>query len=90
MGRAFLYKHLPEYIQKRRNDLGVTQQNLGEILGFSSGHQFISNIERGLCTLPIQHWKKVAGVLEIPLKDLEDLYLKDEERKVKYYLGAGK
>jgi transcriptional regulator with XRE-family HTH domain len=42
----------------------ISQQQLAVFLGFKNG-QFISNVERGICTIPLRKMKVFCGVLKI-------------------------
>lgn len=46
------YRELGDYVRSVRIEAGISQRELGEKLGYSSG-QYISNIERGMCPFPI-------------------------------------
>lgn len=84
MPKKMVYIHLPLLIHTTRERLEITQHELGSKLGMTpvSAGQFISNMERGLCTMPIAYWKKLSKTLHIPLKDIIEAYLADERHKV--------
>ena len=42
-----------------------SQLELSQAIGYSNG-QFISNVERGLCSIPLNNIKRLCGVLNIP------------------------
>ena len=62
-------------MQDYRKKAGLTQADLAYALGFTSA-QFISNLERGICKLPIRHIPKAAKLLKVPEKTLIEAHLK--------------
>ena len=48
----------------KRIELGFSQEGVAKKIGMKQG-QFISNIERNLCALPIKYMRKIGKVLEI-------------------------
>lgn len=85
----FLYKYLPEFIYMHRRKLNLSQVEFAKNIGLTgrSGAQFLSNVENGRCTLPIQYWHKMAKFLDIPVEYIKDQYMKDEEEKIKHFLS---
>lgn len=66
-------------LKKIRLKLGLTQVELGRVIGLNSGTssdaQYISNIERGLCVFPygrLKHLNKVANVRYLCSAMVED------------------
>lgn len=53
-----------------------SQADLSKMLGYKNG-QFISNVERGLCNVPIKMLFKISDILEIPYDELKSTILKD-------------
>lgn len=60
---------LGEYLQQKRKDKGLSQGFVSKTLGYSSP-QFISNIERGLCTPPFPALKQMADLYEIDPEEI--------------------
>lgn len=52
-------------VSKKRKELGISQARLCRALGYSTP-QFLSNFERGLCSMPIKKLKKISSILDIP------------------------
>jgi transcriptional regulator with XRE-family HTH domain len=52
-------------IKEAREKAGLTQISVAEALGYRSGGQFISNIERGACSLPLAKVNRLAKILKI-------------------------
>ena len=64
---------------------GYSQSELSHLLGYKNG-QFISNVERALCNIPLKMLKKVSEVLDITPSELKSAILKDHERTLDNYL----
>lgn len=64
---------------------GYSQSELSHLLGYKNG-QFISNVERALCNIPLKMLRKVADILEIPSEDLKLAILRDQEQTLNRYL----
>jgi transcriptional regulator with XRE-family HTH domain len=72
-------------VKKTKLQMLLRGQNL---LGYKNG-QFISNVERALCNIPLKILKKVADVLDIHPDELRDAILKDQEVTLNNFLRAG-
>ncbi len=66
---------------------GYSQSELSHLLGYKNG-QFISNVERALCNVPLKMLGKVSQVLEISPDDIKTAILKDQEETLDRYLAA--
>lgn len=64
---------------------GYSQSELSHLLGYKNG-QFISNVERALCNIPLKMLKKVAKVLDIAPEELKSAILRDQEETLNNYL----
>ena len=64
---------------------GYSQSELSHLLGYKNG-QFISNVERALCNIPLKMLKKVSEVLDINADELKDAILKDHDQTLDNYL----
>ena len=65
-----------------------SQSELSKLLGYKNG-QFISNVERGLCNIPLKMLTKVSEILEISPEVLKATILKDHEVTLENYLRQG-
>lgn len=74
------FKHIAQLIRTKRinHPKNYSQSDLSVLLGYKNG-QFISNVERGLCNVPLKMMKKISDVLEIDPDDLKQAILKDHE-----------
>lgn len=66
------HRHEAQFIKSARESVGLSQRELAEKLGYSTG-QFISNMERGLCSLPLNKMKKLCKLTKSHLCDLADV-----------------
>jgi len=57
-----------EFIKKRREELKMTQSELGKALGYRYGN-FIGYLENGRAVFPIEKWEEYAEVLQTPKHD---------------------
>ena len=57
----------------------MTQKSVAKRLGYSSP-QFISNIERGLCTPPVDKLKVLIKIYDLDKEDLIAIILQENER----------
>lgn len=72
---------LGKFIRKRRIELNFSQRDLMFKLGLTSS-QSISNVERGLVSLPIKHFKAISIVLKVPVEELVKMHTEDYSRKI--------
>ena len=81
------FKNIALLIRTKRmaHPKGYSQSELSHLLGYKNG-QFISNVERALCNIPLKMLGKVSEVLDIPAQDLKDAILKDHEETLNNYL----
>lgn len=64
---------------------GYSQSELSHLLGYKNG-QFISNVERALCNIPLKMLRRVSEVLDISSEELKAAILKDQEETLNNYL----
>lgn len=74
------FKNIAQLIRMKRinHPKNYSQSDLSVLLGYKNG-QFISNVERGLCNVPLKMMKKISDVLEINPDELKTAILKDHE-----------
>lgn len=71
---------LGKYLKKKREDAGLTQTEVGEALGYTSGHQYISNWERGLSSPPLAKLNELIKLYHIDSDELITVILTNQER----------
>lgn len=70
-------------IKQTRTVKGWSQSDVSAAIGFSCKNgQFISNIERGLCSLPAKKIIKICDVLGMSGEDLKTAMVRDYELAV--------
>ena len=63
-------------VRRLNHPAGYSQSDLSKELGYKNG-QFISNVERGLCSIPLKMLRKVGEILDISEFDLKAALLED-------------
>jgi transcriptional regulator with XRE-family HTH domain len=83
------FDNIAKLIRTRRinHPKGYSQSELSNLLGYKNG-QFISNVERALCNIPLKMLSKVSEVLDIPSDELKAAILKDHEITLNNHLSA--
>src|SRR3989338_3649248 len=81
------FEHIAKLIRTKRinHAKGYSQSELSNLLGYKNG-QFISNVERALCSIPLKMLRKVSEVLDIHSDELKESILKDQEATLNNYL----
>lgn len=77
------FKNMASYLKEKRLNAQYSQEQLADHIGFKNG-QFVSNIERGLCTIPPKHFTKTAQILKIERQELVEAYLLDVRQLVEH------
>lgn len=81
------FENIAKLIRTKRvsHPKGYSQSDLSHLLGYKNG-QFISNVERALCNIPLKMLGRVSEVLDIDPEDLKTAILKDHEVTLNNYL----
>ena len=81
------FENIAKLIRTKRinHTKGYSQSELSNLLGYKNG-QFISNVERALCSIPLKMLRKVSEVLDISSEELKEAILKDQEATLNIYL----
>lgn len=66
-----------------------SQSELSALLGYKNG-QFISNVERALCNVPLKMLTKISEILSISHEELKKAILKDHEETLNNYMDKTK
>ena len=82
------FKNIATLIRTKRinHPKSYSQSDLSLLLGYKNG-QFISNVERGLCNVPLKMMKKISEVLDISADDIKSAILKDHEETLTNYFN---
>lgn len=65
----------------------LSQTDLSELLGYKNG-QFISNVERGLCNVPLKMMSRIAEILHITPEEIKTAILKDHEQTLENFFNT--
>ena len=82
------FKNIGKLVRERREKLNYSQTELCVALGFSKNGQNISNVERGLASLPIKHIAKTSIVLQTPAHLCKEAILEDYELEIDKAVGG--
>ncbi len=82
------FKNIASLVRTKRinHPKNYSQSDLSLLLGYKNG-QFISNVERGLCNVPLKMMKKISDVLDISADDIKTAILKDHEETLTNYFN---
>lgn len=82
------FENIAKLIRTKRlsHPKGYSQSELSNLLGYKNG-QFISNVERALCNIPLKMLRKVSEVLDIKPEELKTAILRDHEMTIDNYLN---
>lgn len=82
------FENIAKLIRTKRlsHPKGYSQSELSNLLGYKNG-QFISNVERALCNIPLKMLRKVSEVLDIKPEELKAAILRDHELTLDNYLN---
>lgn len=82
------FKNIAELIKVKRLDhpQKFSQSELSNALGYRNG-QFISNVERGLCSIPLKGIHKVSEVLNVEPETVKMAILKDYEDTLNLFMA---
>ena len=74
------FQNIAKLLREKRlnHPNGYSQSDLSRILGYKNG-QFVSNIERALCNIPLKVIMRISKVLNIPYSEIKEAFLKDQE-----------
>lgn len=84
------FESIAKLIREKRmgHPKGYSQSELSQLLGYKNG-QFISNVERALCNVPLKMLSRVSEILDISHEELKQAILEDQERTLDAFLQAG-
>jgi hypothetical protein len=73
--------------KREKHPKNYSQTELSAILGYKNG-QFISNVERGKCAMPLHKIGQFCDVLEVDENEMVQAMLADKEATIKAYFEA--
>ena len=75
------FSHIAEVIRKYRAVSPMSQSDLARALGFKNG-QFISNVERGLCSMPPCKINELSRLIQTPRNEIIDAIVNDHRTTI--------
>lgn len=69
-----------------RHPKKLSQVELSNLLGYKNG-QFVSNVERGICSIPLKALRDLQDILNIPQDELVRVMVRDFEETVLNHLN---
>jgi len=84
------FENIAKLIRDKRqgHPKGYSQSELSQLLGYKNG-QFISNVERALCNVPLKMLGRVADILDISHEEIKTAILEDQKQTLDNFLKAG-
>ena len=83
------FTHIAKLIRDKRvnHPKNYSQSELSQLLGYKNG-QFISNVERALCNIPLKMLPKVLQILDFTPGELKEAMLRDHQKTLDNYLNS--
>lgn len=82
-------KNVGPLLVEARKKKNISQKELGYILGYNCGGQYISNAERGKNNLAPKLVGRVSKILDIPAEDLSNALIRDLVACARYEINKG-
>lgn len=70
------FDNIARVAKRHRHQKDISQADLSRALGYKNG-QFISNVERGLCSIPLKQLKKFCEITGATPAEVKDAMLAD-------------
>lgn len=80
------FNHIAQLVKEARVKGNISQTELSHKLKYRNG-QFISNIERGICSIPAKRINDLAKVLDLSPKQVADAMINDFTDDVLRHVG---
>lgn len=80
MVNPLLAQMLGNYFKSRRKELGITQKQLKDKLGFSA--QFLGHIESGKAMIPEQAFSIIIKELNLDMEEINRIYADSSRRYI--------
>jgi transcriptional regulator with XRE-family HTH domain len=81
------FKELGDYLKKKRIAKNLTQKDVAMALKYDSA-QFVSNIERGLCSLPLSKIPTIMELYDIDLTTITKILLQVQKKIIAQTIEA--
>ena len=82
------FQNVARLIKNKRinHPKNYSQSELSQMLGYKNG-QFISNVERALCNIPLKMLNRVSDILSIPPQEIKTAIMEDYEDMLNKHLN---
>lgn len=77
--RGRQYSHFGAYFREKRRSAAMTQDQTAECLGYSD-RQFISRIENGRVSLPIEKIPEIAQIFKVSIQEVAEAVIEEQLR----------
>lgn len=75
------FQILGTMVRKQRLAKGLSQHEVATKLGYGSA-QFVSNVERGMCSFPLTNMRKLGKVIDLDLKQVSEILVSEYTKEV--------
>lgn len=79
------FKNISSLVLEARTKMNESQVEFAKAIGLGIG-QFVSNIERGICPLPLKNYLPLCKHAKIPLEKIITARLEDEKARLEQVL----
>jgi transcriptional regulator with XRE-family HTH domain len=79
------FRNIGKLVKTTRDTKGISQTQLSKELGYKNG-QFVSNIERGICSIPFEKIPTLSTLLGLEPLVIKDAILKDYSTTIDSYI----
>jgi len=83
------FHKIGKFLKEKRLSAGLTQLEVAEALNYSTA-QFISNMERGLCSLPLEKLSKLVKLYHISPKALVRVLMNQQKELIESHIYNNK
>lgn len=80
------FRNIGKLVKVARDKQGISQTQLSKELGYKNG-QFVSNIERGICSIPFDKIPTLASLLSVEPVVVKEAILKDYSTTIDSYIA---
>ena len=81
------FQNVAKLVREKRlgHPKNYSQLELSQLLGYKNG-QFVSNVERALCNVPLKMLNRISDILDVTHEEIKEAILKDHEATLNNYL----
>lgn len=80
------FRNIGKLVKTARETKGLSQTQLSKELGYKNG-QFVSNIERGICSIPHEKIRTLSTLLEVDPQDVKTAIIQDYSTTIDSYIS---